>query len=122
MSKLAKLIDATITGDKKLKLETKYITTELQSSKVTRDFGVAQAIKVGVKFEQVIYIDEYELTVNSDAINYALKNIKRAMVEEIFGEFRTLLLEATAATYDSDMIRLRNVLAKLEQEMFYDGI
>ena len=123
MSKLAKLIDYTITGDRKANsVNMLYTKAELQTGDVTREFGVARAVKIGVTFNQVVYIDEYELHKNNNAVTDAMKIIKRAMVEEIFGEFRPLILDAAAATYDADLIRLRNVMAKLEQEMFYDGI
>lgn len=123
MSKFAKTIDAVITGDRKL-LPMKYSSIKLETHKdhVTSSMGVYTAVKIGAKFESIVYIDDYDLTRNPDAIRQALVSIKRAMVEEMFGEFRPLLMDALAATYDTDQVRLRTALANLEKEMFQDGI
>jgi hypothetical protein len=125
MSKLAKLIDATITGDKKLvqNLKPQYTDVKLETGNVTREMGIAKAVKIGVTFQQVVYIDQYELDQsNGEALEHALVSIKRSIVEEVFGEFRSMLRDIHSATYDADMTRVRNATTALEQAMFYDGI
>ena len=121
MSKFAAVIDATITGDRKVK-PLNHATVKLETGKVSMPLGICTAVKIGAKFENIVYIDDYEMSINTDAMRQSLVAIKRAMVEEMFGEFRPFLLEANAATYDGDMTRLRTILANIEDAMFRDGI
>ena len=52
----------------------------------------------------------------------ALRDLKRAMIEEVFGEFRPMIIEMRAALYDEDTSRVRRLLAEMEHSMFTDGI
>ena len=44
------------------------------------------------------------------------------MIEEVFGEFRPMIIEMRAALYDEDTSRVRRLLAEMEHSMFADGI
>jgi hypothetical protein len=119
MSKLSKHIDAHITGEKKLK-PMRYVSVKMDSGEVHHQLGIRLGIKVGVIFQQMAYVDELEMAkVGTEDV---LRSIKRAMIEEIFGEFRPLIIQMHAASYDEDTVRLRTLLAEMENLMFHDGI
>jgi len=128
MSKLAAAISHTISGQKKILEERKinYLDVSVDVTKNPVSYKVATEVKVGVKLETKLWIDELDVdkTIgpNIDPIHEALYDIKRVMVEEVFGEFRPIILEMRAALYDSDKYRLRRLLAELENQMFVDGI
>ena len=52
----------------------------------------------------------------------AIKDIKRAIIEEVFGEFRPLIYDMRAALYDGSKADLRKLLGELEDAMFHDGV
>ena len=128
MSKLAAAISHTISGQKKFlkKEKLNYLDVSVDVTKNPVSYKVATEVKVGVKLETKLWIDELDVdkTIgpNIDPIHEALYDIKRVMVEEVFGEFRPIILEMRAALYDSDKYRLRRLLAELENQMFVDGI
>jgi len=103
-----------------------YLDVSVDVTKNPVSYKVATEVKVGVKLETKLWIDELDVdkTIgpNIDPIHEALYDIKRVMVEEVFGEFRPIILEMRAALYDSDKYRLRRLLAELENQMFVDGI
>jgi hypothetical protein len=49
-------------------------------------------------------------------------SIKRAMIEEIFGEFRPIIIELQSAIYDKNLDRMRRLTAELEHKMFIEGL
>lgn len=55
---------------------------------------------------------------DQDAKEVAFRSIKRAMIEQVFGEFRPLIIELHSAVYDNDKSRVAELLNKLESEMF----
>ena len=59
---------------------------------------------------------------NIDLYTEALRDLKRVMIEEVFGEFRPMIIEMRAALYDEDTSRVRRLLAEMEHSMFADGI
>ena len=128
MSKLAAAISHTITGEKRILEERKlnYLDVTVGVTKNPVSYNVATEVKIGVKLETKAWISDLglEKTIgpNIDPIHEALYDIKRVMVEEVFGEFRPIILEMRAALYDSDKYRLRRLLAELENQMFVDGI
>ena len=122
MSKLAKQINAIFEGKVTASRSMKYVN--ITKSVMDDPVSYNRHYKVSVTFEQTRVVDRFGTDVKfSDNISEeALKDIKRAIIEEVFGEFRPLLYEMKAAIYDEDFYRLRETLAKLEIEMFHDGI
>ena len=122
MSKLAKAITATFTGDvvASRKLKMRYTEVNLE----TLDDGYAhyaRIYKIQAKFGVQKVVDTSGLS-NFDISKYVLNDIKRAIIEEVFGEFRPYLIEMRTAIYEQDDLRLRTLLANLEQQMFHDGV
>jgi hypothetical protein len=121
MSKLAKQINAIFEGKITASRSMKYVN--VTKSVMDDPVSYNRHYKVSATFEQTRVVDRFGTDKFSDNISEeALKDIKRAIIEEVFGEFRPLLYEMKAAIYDEDFYRLRETLAKLEIEMFHDGI
>ena len=130
MSKLAKAIDATLTGDVKLarSLKLNYLQVEKISQELHDPmfFEKRIGIMLRAKLETKAYVSSSDCISSSaaDHNNYteALRDLKRAMIEEVFGEFRPMIIEMRAALYDEDTSRVRRLLAEMEHSMFADGI
>ena len=50
------------------------------------------------------------------------KDMRRAVIEEVFGEFRMSIIEAKHAAYNRDYEKVLAALHKLDREMFSEGI
>jgi uncharacterized protein (DUF1810 family) len=120
MSKLAKAINSTLTGDVKAarNLKLNYLDVSRTVSDVDH-LRLAKKYKIGVKLETSCWLEEGLV---ADAYHEMLFSVKRAMIEEVFGEFRPLIIEMRSALYDEDTRRVRTLLAQLEEQMFTDGV
>ena len=121
MSKLAKLIDATISGETRAVrdlcpryIEVSHTVSDEILSSVA--YPTATMYTVGVKFNKSILIREIS------HLREATAYVKRAMIEEVFGEFRPIISEMRASLYEEDTTRVRSLIAELENRMFNDGI
>jgi hypothetical protein len=79
----------------------------------------AKQVKVFAKFEYIGWID-YDLSgkLDKEKLEDFMHNIKRSVIEDVFGEFRPLIVEMRTAIYDDDMVRLKTLLAHIENQMF----
>ena len=123
MSKLAKHIDAKVfyNDSRPLKLNLpKYFEVEQAIShlKVEREYRVA----IGVKFEQSVWLSEVEIQNTGAALERAKVKVKQAMIEELFGEFRPLILDLQVAAYEQDYQKVRELVDKLEHQMFFEDV
>ena len=118
MSKLAKLIDAAMTGDMRAArgLHPRYIDVTTSVSNELPLGAMSYTYTLGVSLRKVAVVLE------SIPIKEALRDVKRAMIEEVFGEFRPIISEMRAGLYEEDTTRLRSLIAELENSMFNDGI
>ena len=84
MSKLAKLIDATMTGDARgaRELHPRYIDVTTSVSNEPPLGFMSYTYTLGVSLRKVAVVRE------NIPIKEALRDVKRAMIEEVFGEFR----------------------------------
>jgi hypothetical protein len=127
MSKLAKAIDAAFTGDVKLarNLKSNYLSVEKISQPVHDPmfFEERIGIMLRAKLETKAYISPFAADPsNIHSYTEALRDLKKAMIEEVFGEFRPMIIEMRAALYGEDTSRIRRLLAEMEQSMFADGL
>ena len=121
MSKLAKAINATVTGDVKATRDLKLNYLEVSKTVSEAEYPrLAKKYKIGVKLETSCWLDERVGAHSS--YQDMLFSVKRAMIEEVFGEFRPLIIEMRRALYDEDTQRVRTLLAWLEEQMFTDGV
>ena len=129
MSKLAKAITATTTGNVRVARDRlRYLEVTKSVSDVGSSFSphkLAKEYRIEARFTAVAWLeDEISKTAeqNHDAFQEMLQTGKRGMIEEMFGEFRPLIIEMRVALYDEDTQRVRTLLAQLEEQMFTDGV
>jgi hypothetical protein len=83
--------------------------------------GFAKQVKVSAKFEYTGWIDcdiKDGNRIDAEKMADFMHNVKRSVIEDVFGEFRPLLIEMRTAIYDDDMTRVRTLLAQMENQMF----
>ena len=118
MSKLIKSIQADVTNNYRVK-PSRYITSEINMSPVEYMTGqIAKQVEIRVKIGASAWIEDISTKVPVDTYAEAVYDMKRGIIEEVFGEFRPLIIEMRTALYDEDTGRLRTLLAELEQQMF----
>ena len=115
MSKLAENIQTTITNKRAISNNYDFTFTYEQSN-------IKPSLLYQVRFDAVFgvryYIDEKQCYKNSDVLALTLTNVKRQVVEEIFGEFRKPLMELRHNLYDRKIDISLELLSKLEKQMF----
>ena len=123
MSKLAKLIHATVTRNVKATQDLNFrnVSASINTQPV-EGFGSQYQVRLGVSIKRDTFIDETLTLSKDDVWNEHIRFLKRDMIEEIFGEFRSLIIEARAAVYDKDYDRIKKLLAELEYNMFVEGL
>ncbi len=89
------------------------VNSEITKQDYTREYAYELSVKFSVKrfSRSTQIIDE---TTYIDA--------KRAIIEDIFGEFRPLLMQALHSTYERDFVATRDAIYKLEDKMFREGL
>jgi hypothetical protein len=83
---------------------------------------VLQKAHLSVNIQRTCWIHEHSISKKDDNLNDTIYDLKRAVVEEVFGEFRPMLMEMRAALHDRDTTKLRELLIELETKMFVDGL
>jgi hypothetical protein len=124
MSKLAKAIDYQRTGNVSAPQNFGYNYTDISFHAQKVDF--AYEYKIEVKLLARKWFDETALiSSNENALairQEVYSSIKRAMIEEIFGEFRPIIIELQSAIYDKNLDRMRRLTIELERKMFIEGV
>lgn len=121
MSKLAKLLEATYTGNVRAgqELQMDYTKTNFEYDSLPNFHNMDYEIRANVSFgsrgwiSQSDYIKDRKLS-----SHYVVKNIKRGVIEEVFGEFRPHLYKLRTAIYNRDFDIARELIEKLEYDMF----
>ena len=57
-----------------------------------------------------------------DIIEKTKQHLQRSIIEEVFGEFRSPMHELRKALYDQDCYQATEILNKLHDQMFNEGI
>jgi hypothetical protein len=125
VSKLAKAIEAKVyfnNARASMLPAPRYFEVSKDVNEISCEYSKDIQVRIGVKFESQVWISEVELLKSNAPIDAALVNVKRAMLEEIFGEFRQLLNDINIATYEGDMHKVRSLVQKLEHQMFIEGL
>ena len=123
MSKLAEAIDAALSGNKRASDISNFRHTDVKFDIAPTSYqsNIEREVRLGVRLQSNAWISEHEWN-NTDARTEAIWRLRRAMIEEVFGEFRPMLIELQAAMYDKDLVRARTLVAELEKQMFVDGL
>ena len=121
MSKIAKLISANLSRQ----AERKYDVPKFNYADVSeRSIKVQNHIKydIGVKLGAQVYIDDDLSLERTNVIDRAVFGVRRAVIEEIFGEFRPLLNEMSVEIYNRDFDKIQSLINSLYEKMFVEGL
>lgn len=123
MSKLAHEINAQLTGAVKLK-KMKYVEVDhlLEPAKMTPTMVASKGVRMAATFAHTAWINEFGQASEGTLLGEAMYDTKRAIIEDVFGEFRPMLIEMRCALHDLDTDRLRRILTEMEHQMFVDGM
>lgn len=123
MSRLIELVNSKFTGVQKAGLDMKYSNVNVEygpeydfSLKSNGDYRYYQ-IRVDVNFGALGYVKTRNAQKNSD-YEIVVYDIKRGLAEEVFGEFRPILMDMRRLIYEQDMTKLREKINELEAQMF----
>lgn len=126
MSKIAKLITATqkypseyAYNERPFRMEYAQVEDKLLTMPAP-DRSVKYRIRTELGAE--VWISEEAISGCSGAIDRAVYNVKRAVIEEIFGEFRQLITKLHIAAQDRDYEKLRVLVEELDHQMFREGL
>ena len=117
MSRLINKVYATATHDQKP------VNAPLSALSVTeewQDHVVATKYLIGVALEYHAWIANGK-GANGDALTLAVRTAKRAIVEEVFGEFRAHCVAIESALMRDDIDTAREALRVMQQCMFSEG-
>lgn len=113
MSKLAKTLVEHMTGVR-VQNTIPCMSVDYNSIEVPINMELIQ-YSLSVKFEKTF-------TVSRGKLGEAIKDVRRHVIEEVFGEFRMSIIEAKHAAYNRDYEKVLAALHKLDHEMFSEGI
>lgn len=115
MSEIIKKIEANMTGARYAKESTyPLLSTTVEMNKPVEQAFLTEYF-VGVKLGHTVRVED---TTQKEE---ALRIIKRAIAELIFGEFRHLLTKAQYNLYDRNFDEAKRAIEEIEQRMFYDN-
>lgn len=116
MSRLSEHISVTITN-RRMPKPSSFISLEYTPSAVPE---ITNLYKIDFKasFGTSYYIDENLAVKGSPVIEETLRNVKKAVIEEIFGEFRQPINELRHAIYEMDNDRAIELLKNIEKQMY----
>lgn len=123
MSKLSQAIDYQFTGNKSYleKPKNNYLDVSIATQNVSYP-NIGREFKIGVKLQAIKWVDDTKLIHSKEnepaIVSDVLNDLKQAMIEEVFGEFRWMIIEMRSALYDKDNTRVRTLLAEMEHKMF----
>lgn len=112
--------------------ERRYATRKLSPSELIPALNIAVAvntsieakIRVAVTFGCDKWIPDTHIAKGPDSdtiVEETLNDIRSALLEQVFGEFRPLIIEMRSALYDEDRHRIRTLLSELEHQMFHEN-
>ena len=111
--------------------ERRFATRKLSPSELIPALNIAVShetlleskIRVIMSFGCDRWIPDSHLTKGNEnvIVEETFNDIRAALLEQVFGEFRPLILEMRSALYDEDRHRIRTLLAELEHQMFHEN-
>lgn len=129
MSKLALKIQAEQLNDKRaapvaqrmIKVEQEFNNAASHDAVL---MGIQSKYRLKVLFGTDIWISESPTSKmeKRDLVASALTDARRAVVHEVFGEFRGILNEIRLASYEMDYGKVRELVSEMENRMFVEGL
>lgn len=127
MSKLARAITATMTQTR-VALQKPLKFTDIKIDSISPS-STGTVYRIGVRLGKQVVVPDFDVEMSKklqkpgfSPVDNALYDMKQAIIQEIFGEFRPQLIELRLALYDQDTDRARQILNTLEKNMFEDGV
>ena len=115
MSEIINKIEAGITGKKHMgPVPTPLLSVNSEMTKPVH-YPFLTEYFVGVKLGHTVRVEEENPTQKADAIHA----IRRALIELIFGEFRSDLVRLQYQLHDRDFDQALRTAKEIEQRMFY---
>lgn len=123
MSKLATKIDDVLTGQHRTSRlpAVRYTDIKFTSGITHNQYGFDKEVMLDFRLRTNAWVNEQEWN-NTEVRSTIIRDLKRSLIEEVFGEFRPLIIELRSSLYDGDTVRTRALLAELENQMFTDGL
>lgn len=118
MSKLINSIKAKILNKRAIDTNYTTISVTLEDQPNLYTIPYLQQVSFEAVFGAKYYVDEKLAQSSGATIQETLQQVKKAVVEEVFGEFRKPLIELRHAIYERDLDAAVKVLNKLEDQMF----
>lgn len=124
MSKIAKMLTHTFTGNVRASrdLGMQYASSKFDAREAYGTWGLEKQMRLGVTIQADAFVSDSASSDTVGDVKEAIYDLKRAMIEEIFGEFRPFLIEMRVAMRDEDKSRLRLLLSELEHKMFTEDL
>ena len=119
MSKLSKAISEAYTGEvRAAKNNLKYVEVNSSITDVKATVDRHYVFDIVAKFGARGIISDSIKGSHSEVV----KNVRRTVVEEVFGEFRPLINDLRIAMYRQDDHQAKAILDKLEYQMFQEDL
>jgi len=125
MSNIAKLISAEISHPIQRSVSIpkfNFATVTENFSKEYLSFGSCIRYNIGVRLGAQVFINDDVSSETGAEIREATYNVRRAVIEEIFGEFRPIINEMSVGLYDHDFDKLKKLIDLMYDKMFIEGI
>jgi hypothetical protein len=119
MSKFSDSIRSHITG-KKIPISDRSFLALTSSSSSDINTDTIQ-YRISATFSSTIFLNPQIASSGHeghDELKEAQRSVSRSFVEEMFGEFRPLIIEMNTAIYQEDSRKLKELLNELEHRMF----
>ena len=118
MSKLIKLLSAYKSREVPIYLSPISQITNITEEYTNLPYGREYLIKVSIGAKVVI--TEQSLRSSKETLELAVRDTKRQVAEEVFGEFRPHIKSIITALWNRDYDTARELVYKLEEDMFSD--
>ena len=119
MSKLVKLLSAYKSKEIPVYLNSISNITNITEEYTKLPYGREYLIKVSIGAKVIITEESLaSLKSSKDALELAIRDTKRQVAEEVFGEFRPHIKSIIAALWNRDHDTARELVYKLEEGMF----
>jgi hypothetical protein len=114
MSKLAKALEPAQTGNKIADQNIRHMQVISSIAESSSNFTSTE-VQLKAEFRTKVFINE---NLSNESALEAIKDAKKAIIEDVFGEFRPFLLEAKVAIHQRDLHKALFILNELQQQMF----
>lgn len=118
MSKLINHVNAVITNKREVIAEPlELVSTSLNVHKNTLN-NYAYYVSFNTVFGKTVVVDESHAYKDSPYMSFILTDIRKSLVEEVFGEFRNPIRSIVHSIYDRKYEEAIHKLHNLEKQMF----